>query len=132
MLSYAKNKVYNPASCRSDKVYQVFDALEIAVSFIDGNLYLNLLPTVHVRSSRGERLDKESYQSQVNRIVSTIYNKQYNEKLRFWESLCLASGKIFFESEAFRSPLLLLPSVLAAIIGALSGYLCRLANMMNR
>ena len=101
MLSYAKNKVYNPASCRSDKVYQVFDALEIAVSFIDGNLYLNLLPTVHVRSSRGERLDKESYQSQVNRIVSTIYNKQYNEKLRFWESLCLASGKIFFESEGF-------------------------------
>ena len=101
MISFAKNKVYNPGSCRSDKGYQVFDALEIAVSFIDGNLYLNLLPTVHVRGSKGERLDKESYQIQVNRVVSTIYNQQYNEKLRFWESLCLDSGKIFFENDGF-------------------------------
>ena len=101
MISFAKNKVYNPGSCRPDKGYQVFDALEIAVSYIDGNLYLNLLPTVHVRSSKGERLDKEPYQVQVNRVVSTIYNRQYNEKLRFWESLCLASGKIFFENDGF-------------------------------
>ena len=101
MISFAKNKVYNPDSCRPDKGYQVFDALEIAVSYIDGNLYLNLLPTVHVRGSKGERLDKESYQIQVNRVVSTIYNQQYNEKLRFWESLCLASGKIFFEADDF-------------------------------
>ena len=101
MISFAKNKVYNPSSCRSDKGYQVFDALETAVSFIDGNLYLNLLPTVHVRSSKGERLDKESYQSQVNRVVSTIYNQQYNEKLHFWESLCLTSGKMFFENDGF-------------------------------
>ena len=101
MISFAKNKVYNPDSCRPDKGYQVFDALEIAVSFIDGNLYLNLLPTVHVRGSKGERLEKESYQIQVNRVVSTIYNQQYNEKLRFWESLCLASGKIFFEADDF-------------------------------
>lgn len=101
MVSFAKNKVYNPNSCRPNKGYQVFDALEIAVSFIDGNLYLNLLPTVHVRSSKGERLDKESYQVQVNRVVSTIYNQQYNEKLRFWESLCLSSGRIYFENDGF-------------------------------
>ena len=101
MVSFAKNKVYNPDSCRSEQGYQVFDALEIAVSFVDGNLYLNLMPTVHVRGSNGERLDKESYQIQVNHVVSTIYNKQYNEKLRFWESLCLDSGRIIFENDGF-------------------------------
>ncbi len=101
MLSYAKNKVYNPDSCRPDKGYQVFDAVEIAISFIDGNLYLNLLPTVHIRSSKGEQLDKVSYQVQVNRVVSTIYNQQYNEKLHFWEKFCLTSGKIFFENDGF-------------------------------
>ena len=101
MVSFAKNKVYNPSSCRSDKGYQVFDALEYAVSFIDGNLYLNLLPTVHVRTIKGEKLDKEAYQIQVNRVVSTIYNQQYNEKLRFWESLCLVSGRIYFEIDGF-------------------------------
>ena len=63
MESYAKNKVYNPDSCRADNGYQVFDAVEIAISFFDGNLYLNLLPTVHIRSSKGEWLDKESSQS---------------------------------------------------------------------
>ena len=101
MISFAKNKVYNPDSCKPDKGYQVFDALEIAVSYIDGNLYLNLLPTVHVRGSKGERLDKKSYQTQVNRVVSTIYNQQYNEKLRFWESLCFASGKVLFDNDGF-------------------------------
>lgn len=101
MHSFAKNKVYNPNSRRDDKGYQVFDAVEIAVSFINGTLHLNLLPTVHVRNGRGDRLDRETYQSQVNRIVSSIYNQQYNEKLHFWESLCLASGKMFFENDGF-------------------------------
>ena len=101
MLSFAKNKVYNPDSCRSDKGYQVFDALGFAVSFIDGNLYLNLLPTVHVRNNNGDRLDKESYQVQVNRVVSTIYNQQYNEKLRFWEAFLRTSDKFVFGNDGF-------------------------------
>lgn len=101
MSSFAKNKVYNPDSRRDDKGYQVFDAVEIAVSFIDGTLYLNLLPTVHVRNAKGDRLDREIYQSQVNRIVSSIYNQQYNEKLRFWETLLLSSGKLRFENDGF-------------------------------
>ena len=101
MLSFAKNKVYNPNSCKANGGYQIFDAVEIAVSFIDGALYLNLLPTVHVRSSRGDRLDKETYQIQVNRVVSNIYNQQYNENLRFWETLLLTSGKLVFDNDGF-------------------------------
>ena len=101
MISFAKNKVYNPNSCKANDGYQIFDAVEIAVSFIDGTLYLNLLPTVHVRSSRGDRLDKESYQIQVNRVVSSIYNQQYNENLRFWETLLLTSGKLVFDNDGF-------------------------------
>ena len=110
MLSFAKNKVYNPDSCRYDKGYHVFDALEFAVSFIDGNLYLNLLPTVHVRNNNGERLDKELYRVQVNRVVSTIYNQQYNEKLRFWEALLRTSGKFVFGNDGF-SVSFILPAI---------------------
>lgn len=101
MLSFAKNKVYNPNSCKVNDGYQIFDAVEIAVSFIDGTLYLNLLPTVHVHNSIGERLDKETYQIQVNRIVSSIYNQKYNENLRFWEALLRTSGKLLFENDGF-------------------------------
>ena len=132
MISFAKNKVYNPDSCRPDKGYQVFDALAIAVSYIDGNLYLNLLPTIHVRGSKGERLDKESYQIQVNRVVSTIYNQQYNEKLHFGNLSALLLEKCSLKTMAFRSPSSFQPSVLAAIIDALNGYLCHLANMKSR
>ena len=101
MRSYVKNKVYNPDSCRLDYGFQVFDAVQIAVSFINGSLYLNLLPTVHVRSSKGERLDKETNKIQVNRVVSNIYNQKYNEKLRFWEALCRNSDKLVFENDGF-------------------------------
>lgn len=101
MLSYAKNRLYNPSSLRMDKGFQVFDAVEIAVSFIDGELYLNLLPTVHILSSRGEKLNRETNQIQKNRIVSSIYNQLYNEKLRFWETLCRTSGNLIFEHDGF-------------------------------
>ena len=101
MLSIKKNKVYNPSSQKNDKGYQVFDAVKFSVSFIAGKLYLNLLPTVHVYGSSGERLDKELYQTQVNRVVSGIYNQKYNDNLRYWESLCYSSGKFVFENDGF-------------------------------
>lgn len=101
MISFAKNKVYNPKSCRVDGGFQIYDAVEIAVSFMNGALYLNLLPTVHVRNGRGDCLDKEAYQIQVNRIVSSVYNQQYNDNLRFWETLLRTSGKLLFENDGF-------------------------------
>ncbi len=110
MLPFAKNKVYNPNSCKEDGGYQIFDALETAVSFINGTLYLNLLPTVHVRSSKGDILDREAYQAQVNRVVSRIYNQQYNDNLRHWEKLCQTSGKFIFENDGF-SVSFILPAI---------------------
>ena len=101
MKSCGKYKVYNPSSLKTDKGFQVFDAVEIAVSLIAGNLYLNLLPTVYVCGKNGEQLDRETKQIQVNRVVSGIYNKAYNEKLRFWETLCFNSGKLVFENDSF-------------------------------
>ena len=110
MVPFAKNKVYNPESRRVDKDFQIFNAVEIAVSFIEGTLYLNLLPTVHVSNSRGERLAKETYQVQVNRIVSSIYNQQYNDNLRFWETHLRTSGKLTFENDGF-SVSFILPAI---------------------
>lgn len=101
MLSYAKNKVFNPSSCRIDKGFQVFDAVEFAVSLVADEIYLNLLPTIHILSGKGEKLDKASYKVHVNRIVSCIYNKNYNEKLSFWQNLCYTSKKLMFEKDGF-------------------------------
>ena len=100
-IIFGRHKLYNPASLRIDNGFQVFDAVEIAISFINGFLYLNLLPTVHIRGSKGELLDKEEYKIQVNRAVSKTYNQEYNEKLRYWEKLCYVSGKFVFENDGF-------------------------------
>lgn len=102
MLSFGKHKLYNPSSFRPNGRFYVYDAVEIAVSFINGSLYFNLLPTVHIRGNKGERLDRETYQTQVNRVVSKIYNQQYNENLRNWERLCNVSGKFVFENDGFK------------------------------
>ena len=103
MISYGKNKVYNPKSLQVDMGYRIYNALEFAVSFIDGALYLNLSPSIHVRGNRDEWLDKEAYQIQVNRNISKIYNTQYNNNLRFWERVCYNSifGKLVFKNDEF-------------------------------
>ena len=102
MKSCGKYKVYNPSSKKTDHGFQVYDALQIAVSYLSQSLFLNFLPTVYVRGRNGELLDKETNKIQMNRIVSGIYNREYNDNLRFWEELCLHSGEFTFENDGFR------------------------------
>lgn len=102
MIRLKKDKFYDPSSSAVKDGYQRFDALEYALSYIDGVLYLNLIPTVHVLGKSGNTLDKESYQFQVNKAISSIYNRQYNENLRKWETLLNCSGKFIFEHDGFQ------------------------------
>ena len=101
MLSYRKNKYYNPNSMQMKQDVRVYDAIEVAISYIDGIVYLNLLPTVHVLAKDGKRLNDDTYQLQVNKNTSVLYNRQYSEKLHFWEKLLLSSGKFTFSNDGF-------------------------------
>ena len=103
MLSFGKNKVYCPNSLRVIEGFHIYNAVEFSVNFIEGALYLNLLPTIHVRGSRDEWLDKDTYQIQVNRVVSQIYNQKYNENLWFWQNICYnsISKKLVFKNDEF-------------------------------
>lgn len=65
----------------------VYEAVELAIEYISPQLYLCLLPTVHVSKLNGEKLPKQDYQYQINQRISTMYNKEYNEKLKYWEGL---------------------------------------------
>ena len=62
----------------------VYDAIKIAMSFVDGNVVMNLLPTVHAVKNNGTELDRFEYQNIVNSEISTLYNKQMNEKIDMW------------------------------------------------
>ena len=102
MVKYKKNRFFNPKSKQIEKNYLTFDAVEIAVSFIDGALYLNFLSTVHVLRKDKTQLSKDEYMLTVNRLVSTVYNNQYNDKLKFWEKLFWDYGRrIVFKNDGF-------------------------------
>lgn len=102
MVEYRKNKYYDQKSVSNKSGYIFYDAVEIALSYVDKKIYLNLLPTVHVTNRNGNALDKATYQYQINGSVSGIYNKQYNENLKKWENLLRSSGKMLFECEGFQ------------------------------
>jgi len=102
MIEYRSNKYYDPKSAATASGYIIYDAIEIAISYVDKKIYMNLLPTVHVTSKNGNSLDRVTYQEQINRIVSGIYNRQYNENLKQWEKLLRTSGKMLFECEGFK------------------------------
>lgn len=102
MIECRKNKYFNPKSEVNKSGVILYDAVEVAISYIEKKLYLNLLPTVHITSSSGEALDLMNYQDQVNRAVSTMYNKQYNVKLKQWETLLRTAGGILLNCEGFQ------------------------------
>lgn len=101
MIEYRKNKYYDPRKRRNDYGYQIYEAVEIALTYIGNKYYMNILPTVHIIQASGQELDKSNYQNQINKITSQTYNKQYNEKLKWWERKMHKSGKIIFEDDMF-------------------------------
>ena len=96
-----KDRFFNPSAFETDNGYQVYEAIEFGVSYIDGALYLNILPTVHVCGTGGLELDKETYRLKVNSYTSKVYNSKYNEKLKFWESLFRINMKLLFQNDSF-------------------------------
>ena len=102
MVEYKKNKYYDPQTEKHDSEYRIYEAVEIALSYIDNRYYMNLLPTVHILKNSGQELDKNTYQVKINAIMSTIYNGQYNEKLKLWERKIRTSKKIVFGNDIFR------------------------------
>ena len=107
-VRYARNRYYLPDTQKTDKGLLVYEAIELAIEYVSPQLYLCLLPTIHVSKLNGEKLPKQEYQHQINQRISTIYNQGYNEKLRYWEGLFRKNGVICFEHNgitvSFQSP----------------------------
>lgn len=81
---FGKNKYYASDTLKTQDGHRVFDGMEIYLSIYDGKYYLSIMPTVHIERIDGKAMDKLPKQKMVNKIISSLYNKQYNEKLRFW------------------------------------------------
>ncbi len=101
LIKYRKNKFYNPGSKTMKDGMIFYEAVEVSLSYIDKKICLNLLPTVHIAYSDEKSLPREAYQYHLNKAISTIYNRQYNDKLKQWEKFLYKEACLKFENEGF-------------------------------
>src|SRR5690606_28383086 len=78
------NSIPSWLNFRIPQGYQVFEAFEFKVEFVNKDLFLLICPTIHIQTTTGAEPDKLIVQKITNTIISNRWNKKYGEKLSFW------------------------------------------------
>jgi hypothetical protein len=92
LCTFGKNKYYDPQTFTEyNRLYKPYDGIEISLSIYSGRYYLSIVPTVYVERLDGKGIERLQKQKVVNQIKSKLYNKQYDEKLRYWNKKLLNS-----------------------------------------
>ena len=80
----------------------VYDAIEVQLELINGNYYLNILPTVYLTGRTGKTLPLDEKKAIINAYMSSLYNQKYNEKLSSWNKKLISKDrKIVFQYNDF-------------------------------
>lgn len=79
-----KNSIPSWMNFRIPQGYQVFEAFEFKVEFVNKDLFLLICPTIHIQTTTGAEPDKLIVQNITNTIISNRWNKKYGEKVSFW------------------------------------------------
>lgn len=96
-VSYGKDRFYDSKRKHIKNKYCIYEAVRIALSVADNNMFMNLLPTVHILNLDGTELDRYEYQKIVNQEVSSHYNKNVNVKVDEWINSISSNGRMIFE-----------------------------------
>lgn len=102
IVCFGKNQYFDSTTKKLSGRNYKYDAVELYLSFIDGKLYLNIMPSFFFENRSGSLLDKEEKQRLTNVEMSGLFNKQYNEKIKLWYKNLLNDGKICFEYKSFK------------------------------
>lgn len=94
---FGKNKYYDPSDKKISQQNIIYEAVKLSLSFIDNNVILNILPTVHVLNHDEKEVDRFEYQNVVNRETSARYNQQVNERIAKWIKRISTNGRVRFE-----------------------------------
>lgn len=97
MVSYGKDKYYDKNSKHIQNGCVIYDAVKISLSFVEDNMVLNLLPTVHVLQGNGNKLERFEYQNIVNKVMSSQYNQKMNDKINAWIKRLSKNGELAFK-----------------------------------
>lgn len=64
--------------------YQVFEAFEFKVEFVNKDLFLLICPDIHIQTISGQEPEKLIVQNITNTIISNRWNAKYGDKVKFW------------------------------------------------
>lgn len=95
--SYGKEKFYDPKPKKRAGKYFIYNAVRIALSFMDGRLILNLLPTVHALYLDGTRIGNAEYKNIINKELSPMYNKVVNASIDEWIQRISCNRRLVFK-----------------------------------
>lgn len=100
---FSKNTYYDATTKDVFRnAYYVYDAIEVQLELVDGQYYLNILPTVYMIGKTGKALPSEEKKSIINAYMSGLYNQKYNEKLSAWnKKLISRDQQIVFQYNGF-------------------------------
>ena len=79
-----KNSIPSWMNFRIPQGYQVFEAFEFKVEFVNKDLFLLICPTIHIQTTTGAVPNKLIVQNITNTVISNRWNKKYGEKVSFW------------------------------------------------
>ena len=78
--------------------FQIYRAAIIFIRNMSGQLYLVLKPSITITDSRGQPALQEVVKIMKNKILSSQYNKQFNQETDYWRKKLLSGkGQITFE-----------------------------------
>lgn len=66
------------------KGYQVFEAFEFKIEFVNKDLFLLICPTIHIQTTTGAEPNRLTVQNITNIITSNRWNAKYGKKVDFW------------------------------------------------
>ena len=96
-----KNKYYNFSRYENladnNISYKVHDAIEIFLSFINGKYFLSILPTVLILNNHGEPVSDNIKKLLINKKMSSVYNLEYDEKVKYWNGLLKSNDNSYIE-----------------------------------
>ena len=103
LTEFRRNKYYDPTMSQRDNDLNclIYNALEISLSVHKGKIYLNIIPTVFVTDNNGNPYERLENQRRINQAMSKIYNGQYNEILKKWNSLFSKDRAFAFSYKGF-------------------------------
>ena len=102
LLCFGKNKYYDRSAKKTENGNDIYDAIEIYLSYANGRILLTILPTFYVVRCNGTILDRFQKQNIINYHISRIYNKGVSQQINDWTKKLYTGSLLYFEIANFK------------------------------